>query len=99
MRRDIKYDEHGDINLSTGDIVYTESTAQHQYDLLMAAPGDYKQSPLSGVDSGNDVNDNEPTMFLRSVRKQMQSDGMNVKRVAWEYGQLVVDADYEDSNG
>ncbi len=97
MQRDIKYTSDGDIDISNGDISYTESTAQHQYDLLMSSPGDYKERPVVGVDAIKSVNDNDSLFFLRTVRKQMQSDGMTVRRVAFIDGELIIDADYENS--
>lgn len=96
MRRDIKYSSDGDIDISSGDIVYVESTGQHKYDILRSSPGDYKERPTVGVDAENNILDNDALFFLRSVRKQMQGDGMTVKRVVFENEELIIDADYDN---
>ena len=87
---DIKYTEAGDIDLSTGDLVLTEPTGQHQRDILLAAQGDFKEIPELGVDSVSYLNDSDPDDYLRAVRQQMEWD------VAIDSaGELIIDAEYE----
>ena len=93
---DIKYTEAGDIDLSTGDLVLTEPTGQHQRDILLAAQGDFKEIPELGVDSVSYLNDSDPDDYLRAVRQQMELDGMKVRDVAIDSaGELIIDAEYE----
>lgn len=98
---DIKYTEDGDIDLSTGDIQWcdtSEATAQHKRDILLSSQGDNKESPLSGVGVVDYLNDDDEgeTLFLRNIAKQMQFDGINVEQVAVsDAGEIVIDGGYE----
>lgn len=96
---DIQLTEEDDIDLSTGDVRYGESTRQHQRDILICAPGDFKQAPTVGVGSVRYLHDNLPDDYLRRVRKQLQQDGMNVLEVAYDQDMdLIVDASYDDQD-
>ena len=97
MIRDIQHAEAGDIDLQSGDLLYTESTGQHQKDILLASVGDYKQAPAVGVGVIGFLNDNRPDDLLRQVRKQFQGDGMKVGKVAYNgEKELITDARYGD---
>ncbi len=92
---DIQHTTDGDLDLQTGDILYTESTSRHQRDILLTGKGHYKESPETGVDAMEYVNDNEPDKLLRSIRKEFTRDGMKVTKVSMEH----TIAHYEESNG
>lgn len=92
---DIQHTSNGDISLASDDLLYTESTAQHQRDILLSGKGHYKESPETGVDAMEYVNDNEPEKLLRSIRKEFTRDGMKVKKVSMDN----TIASYEKSNG
>lgn len=97
MIRDIQHDETGDIDLQGGDLFYTESTGQHQKDILLACAGDYKQAPAVGVGVIDFLHDNMPEDLLRQIRKQFQGDGMKVGKVAYNgEKELITDASYGD---
>jgi hypothetical protein len=92
---DIKSDETGDIDVLIGDIQYTESTEQHQRDILLAHKGHYKEVPAVGVGAINFLNDESPDDFLRIVRKEFTKDGMKVKKIAITVGgDLNINAAY-----
>lgn len=95
---DIAYTKDGDIQLETGDVVYIGSTGQHQRDILIANKGCYKESPAVGVGILGYLQDTDPENLLRSIRKEFTKDGMKVKSVGTENGQIKVDAEYENSN-
>lgn len=92
---DIGHTANGDIDLQVGDILYAESTGQHQRDILLANKGHYKESPETGVGALEYMNDNEPDRLLRSIRKEFTRDGMKVSKVSLDN----VVAEYEESNG
>ena len=79
-------------DISSGDIRYGESTAQHQHDLLIAGHGDYKEYPAVGVGTVRFLHDNLPEDYLREVSKAFQGDSMTVERISY-------DERYEYSNG
>lgn len=92
---DIAHTENGDI-LLIDNLAWAEPTAQHQRDILLAAQGDFKQSPEMGVDSALYINESDPDDYLQEIRLQMSKDGMKVRDVALDaVGNLTIDADYE----
>lgn len=89
----------GDIDLSGGDLEWIEPTEQHQRDLLIAAPGFYKEAPTVGVDSTRTLLDNDTAVYLRRIRKQFTKDGMRVQSLDYQNEELTIEAEYESSNG
>lgn len=95
---DYKQTPDGDLDFTGEDLVVTESTAQHQRDLLLSAKGHIRQSPEIGVDSIEYLQDNEPENYLRAVRIEFSNDGMDVKSVGVsKAGSLKIDAEYENN--
>lgn len=95
---DYKQTPDGDLDFTNEDLSITESTTQHQRDLLLSGKGHIRQSPETGVDSIEYLQDNEPENYLRAVRIEFSNDGMNVKSVAVnQTGNLEIDAEYENN--
>lgn len=95
MRKDIKQQENGDVELK-GDISYVESTDQHKADILKASKGDYSVNPLLGVNAIDYLLDENPKEFVREVARQTTADGMTIKNVSIEKGDLIIEGEYED---
>ncbi|MDX9703939.1 MAG: hypothetical protein RBU23_12985 [Candidatus Auribacterota bacterium] len=94
--QDIRQNKNGDIDLSGGDIHYTESTVAHQRDLLLTTMGSLKHSPVTGVGIQDFINDENPAEMLRMVRKKFIRDGMTVNSVGLNQArQLEIDAYYD----
>ena len=81
---DIQQTGTGDVDLSTGDLLYGESTGQHQRDILLSGKGHYKEFPELGVGALDFSNDNEPENFYRAVRKEFTRAGMKVTKVSMD---------------
>lgn len=96
---DIRQTTDGDIDLSAGDIVMTESTRQHQRDLLLAVKGGNKEFPNVGVCAVDHLHGGDSLALLRACRKECARDGMKVNEVAYRNGELIIDAAYENDNG
>jgi len=95
--KDLKQTESGDICIANG-VQMTEPTEQHKYDILKASQGDFKQSPLTGVGLVNHINSTNTQMLRRDISRQMQRDGIKVKRVDYDsQGQLIIDGKYENN--
>lgn len=97
---DYKQGENNDCDLdfSAGDLQYTESTGQHQRDLILADKGHIRDSPECGVGSINYIQDEDREDYLRTVRKELSKDGQRVKSIyETETGQIIVDAEYEEN--
>lgn len=99
--KDILMTAAGDVDFTAGDLQPADTyraTEQHKRDILLAAPGDFKEAPAVGVGAVEYLNDENPGLFLRDVRKQMQADGMIVERVEFDVdGGLVIEGGYENS--
>ena len=95
---DIKQTANGDVHLETGDLVYSESTEQHQQDILIADKGHYKESPDMGVGILNFLQDNDPENLQRTTRKQFVKDGMKVEKISIKQGSVSTTARYESGN-
>lgn len=96
--KDYKQQPDGDLDLTTGDLLETESTWQHQRDLLLSDKGHIRQKPEAGVGAVNYMQDNDPEALLRATRKEFTSDGMKVKKVSFDQAtnDLNVEASYEN---
>lgn len=96
---DIKETTEGDVWFENGDLSYTESSEQHERNLLLSDKGHYKRSPDIGVGAINFVNDTTTDELLLQVRREFTKDGMKVRKVIYRQGELTTDAIYEtDSN-
>ncbi len=92
---DIKFTPEGDIDITGGDIAYTESTKQHQGDLIIAQKGHYKEHPGVGVGAINFLHDERPEDFMRAIRQEFTRDGMTVQRIGMSNGNLYFNARYK----
>lgn len=62
-----------------GDFVVGLSDGQHIEAILIAAPGDYKQSPLLGVNIQSFLNSPATANTLRrAIQLQLESDGYSI---------------------
>lgn len=87
-----------DLDFSTGDLQYVESTGQHQRDLILADKGHIRDMPERGVGSVNYIQDEDREDYLRAVRKELAKDGKRVKSTyETQTGQIIVDAEYEEN--
>jgi hypothetical protein len=77
--------EQGDIYLKGGsgsyDIVWAESTYQHQRDILLAQDGEIRQRPDAGVGLLNYQDDEGPEALLQKITEKLAKDGCKVKTV------------------
>lgn len=95
---DYKQTSEGDLAFIDGDLLITESTEQHQRDLIVSDKGHIRNKPEIGVGAVNYLNDNDSSNYLRAVRMDFTADGMKVKQVALDSsGNTLIDAEYEDS--
>lgn len=82
-----------DLQIVAGDFKVGDSTTQHQQLILLAAKGDFKLSPLLGVDVFKHLHDNSTTL-ARDTRVEFIKDGMQVHAINNVNGQITVDANY-----
>lgn len=80
--KDLKQTTEMDLYLTdVGDIAWTESTLQHQRDILLVHEGEYRLSPLVGVGASDYLDDEGRENLTREINKQFTRDGMTVKSI------------------
>lgn len=92
--RDFKQKIDGDIDLSSGDIVWGESTRQHQRDIILTHPGELKHALDSGVGVDDFINDDNPDELLRKTRQEFIKDGQKVTKISFNNGTINTEAYY-----
>lgn len=95
---DIKYNDAGDIDLSSGDIRYADGTEQHKLTVLLSSKGELKRRPDIGVGAASFLLDNEPGDLLREARRQCQRAGMKIERVYFVQNSIKIEGGYENDN-
>lgn len=93
MRKDLQLYQD-DVKFSQ-DLAIVQSDTQHQECLLMTEKGEWKESPLTGVGTVKFLESEDPAGLLREIRVQFGTDGMNVKSVGFQNGQIKVEAGYD----
>lgn len=91
---DIKLNENLDLVAESGDFVVRESTQQHQQLLLLLPKGAIKSVPQVGVGIRDYLKDDNIDGLLVEIRKQLNSDGCRVKKIAIENGLLRIAGEY-----
>ena len=78
---DIGLDDNYDLLLIAGDFTVTESTAQHQQQLILNNKGDFKQNPTICVGVFDYLDDEYFQDLIRAISVEFTRDGMDVKSV------------------
>lgn len=74
-----------------GHILY-----QNQFILLKAHKGELKEFPVLGIGLADMVHDHDVAGWSSEIRRQLEKDGMKVKRVVFgPHMNLEIDAGYE----
>lgn len=92
---DFKTDEAGDLVISGGDLVYTDSTEQHQADIIYSEKGWLKFTPSLGVGLLQYVNETGTAPGLAGIiREELERDGMTVEAVSINQDGITINAKY-----
>ena len=95
-RFDIMLDSDGDLK-TDGDFQISESTLQHQQDIIETNAGEWKEFPILGVGIQNYLHAERPEQELqKEIGTQISSDKMNVKSIQVQFdknGQLQIGID------
>lgn len=92
---DVLFDSDGDIDFTNGDIHYGRSNQQHQKDILICRPGDYKNALPIGVGINDYLKDEDPNEMLSSIKQNFQKDGMTMKVLNYTNRKLTINAPYD----
>lgn len=98
-RIDILEDENGDELIENGDFAIGESDGLHVRDLLLDAPGDWRQYPQVGmlIARFRNASSVQKPQFESELRATLTADGYKVKSVTFQspkwWIDFVVDAE------
>ena len=100
MPIDYAYDTDHDLVFEGGDFVRTESTFQHQQDLLLMKKGANRLFLFVGVGIQEAVLNENAGDILAEARKQLNLDGQTVQYLKFiAQGQIEVKAYYDVDRG
>lgn len=91
--KDILITNEGDLNIENGDFVVDNSTLQHQALILLANPGEFKETPSMGVGIENYILDSDMSGCEFEAQMQFSIDGMKVKNLNFK-NDIIIEADY-----
>lgn len=92
---DILYDDvTKDDLVQDGDDVLGDATKQNQEVLIYSAKNELKQYPTSCVGAIAFIEDEEPTDFIREIKKELVADGQTVNSITVGGGKIIIDANY-----
>jgi hypothetical protein len=92
---DFRIDDDGDLDIDGGDLVSTESTAQHQKSIIWAGKAHFKHAPSIGVGLLSYLNESGGSNKLASaIRQELERDGMTVEAVSIKAGAVTINANY-----
>lgn len=78
MRQDIQVNESGELLIKNGDFVIDESDRQHVEHIVIANPGEFKETPNLGFGAINKIKSNaDKYRFKRDLKIQLGFDGYN----------------------
>jgi hypothetical protein len=94
---DFKTTATNDLAIENGDLVLTESSLQHQADIINAEKGWWHHSPALGVGLQSYLNESGTAPGLvASIRQELERDGMSVQSVAIDFDGITINATYPE---
>lgn len=97
--KDYGQTKNGDLDLSMGDLYPSESTSQHQRDLLLGDQGHIRHKPETGIGATEYLLNGDKEGLLRRTRQVLTADGQKVEKVSYDTQtyNLEIKATYEDN--
>lgn len=94
MAIDLIYDENKELLIKDGDLVLGESDYQHVELLLSTEPGEWKESPLTGVGINKHINGKLDGDLKRLIALQLEADGFQASGIEIKEQQINIDGKY-----
>jgi hypothetical protein len=95
MPKDFLFNDSANLMIENGDLLVDESTIHHQKLLLQLNKGDLKEYPTACVGIARYLKDEDPMGMLGEIKRECESDGMEVKEVTINAsGKLKLEAYY-----
>lgn len=85
-RTDLLLDTNGDLPIGAALMTTGPSDEQHQKDMALSNPGDWKQYPQNGIGIGNYVKSTGIRLLQlqKEARQQLVRDGYNVLKLQFK---------------
>lgn len=87
--------EGNNLAVVNGDFAFSESTLQHQRQLILNEKGDFKQNPTICVGAFSYMDDEGPGGLIRAISAEFVKDGMQVDKVQITGGVIDTNAFYK----
>lgn len=84
----------GDLKIMNGSIQIGDTLFQNQYLILKSQKGDLKEQPLLGAGIDGLANDNDLVAWKKTIREELQRDGMKVSQLDINQSEIILKADY-----
>ncbi len=94
---DIRLDDDEDMLVLAGDLWCSESTAEHQRQLILNDKGDFKENPDMCVGAARYLDDEGAKELARAISVELVRDGMEVVSIVQEGGLLKTHAFYRQT--
>lgn len=92
--QDIALSEDYDLFIEGGDFVVADSLLQHFQLILSTKQGDWKDSPLLGVNYKETKNATNGEDMILKIKKNFAIDGIKVRKLIIDKDNIDIDADY-----
>jgi hypothetical protein len=77
--KDLLLDSNFDVLIENGDLVYGESTRQHQELLILTQHGEWRESPMVGIGAATWLDDElNGANLAAAIKAGFEGDGMTV---------------------
>jgi hypothetical protein len=94
----ILLDRDGELLVQNGSVAVGDITGQNQNFILLAAEGEFKESPTKGVGIYNFLEDDSPENLVRKIQSQFFSEGLKIGRLRVQMpAKIDIDAQYRNN--
>ncbi len=93
--KDIIIDNTGDLEISNGDFVISDSSEQSVKLLLISKPSDFKENPQIGCDLQNALKGKISRFLERNIIVQLEADGFKVETLDVNENGVNINGSYE----
>lgn len=95
---DIKIDENYDVstNPTSHDFEVGDVTLQNQALIIASQKGEWKENPMLGCGIDDMANDETTAGWQRSIREELERDGLSVSKIKINNGLIEIEAQYEN---
>ena len=92
---DLLIDETGELLLASGDFKQGDALLQNQRLILLSNPGEWKQSPTTGVGLELYLEDDTTDDLMTNIREQLAADGQTIETLkVLENGNIAIKSNY-----